>query len=38
MPLEQLSVIDFRAEALKELVPQWLELDAPDVFKSVMIL
>jgi 8-oxo-dGTP pyrophosphatase MutT (NUDIX family) len=37
VPLHQLSVIDFRAEPLRELVPQWLKTPASDVFRSVMI-
>lgn len=37
MPLHQLSEIDFRAEPLRELVLQWLEKPASDVFRSVMI-
>lgn len=37
VPLHQLSEIDFRAEPLRELVLQWLEKPASDVFRSVMI-
>ena len=37
LPLHQLSEIDFRAEPLRELVPQWLKTPASDVFRSVMI-
>jgi 8-oxo-dGTP pyrophosphatase MutT (NUDIX family) len=37
VPLHQLSEIDFRAEPLRELVPQWLKTPASDVFRSVMI-
>ena len=37
VPLHQLSEIDFRAEPLGELVPQWLKTPASDVFRSVMI-
>lgn len=37
VPLHQLSEIDFRAEPLRELVPQWLKTPASDVFGSVMI-
>ncbi len=37
VPLYQLSEIDFRAEPLRELVLQWLEKPASDVFRSVMI-
>lgn len=35
--LDQLSKIDFRAEPLKEIVPQWLKKPASDIFRSVMI-
>ncbi len=37
MPLNKLTEIDFRAEPLRELVPQWLKSPASDVFRSVMI-
>ena len=37
VPLHQLSEIDFRAEPLRELVPQWLKTPTSDVFRSVMI-
>jgi 8-oxo-dGTP diphosphatase len=37
VPLHQISEIDFRAEPLQELVPQWLKTPASDVFRSVMI-
>ena len=37
MPLRRLSEIDFRAEPLRELVPQWLKTPAADAFRSVMI-
>ncbi|PPE03062.1 NUDIX domain-containing protein [Holospora curviuscula] len=37
VPLHQISEIDFRAESLRELVLQWLEKPASDVFRSVMI-
>jgi 8-oxo-dGTP diphosphatase len=37
VPLHQLSEIDFRAEPLRELVPEWLKTPASDVFRSVMI-
>lgn len=37
VPLHQLSVIDFRASPLRELVPQWLKYPVSDVFRSVMI-
>jgi 8-oxo-dGTP diphosphatase len=37
VPLHQLSEIDFRAEPLRELVPQWLEKPNSDVLRSVMI-
>jgi 8-oxo-dGTP diphosphatase len=37
IPLHQLSEIDFRAEPLRELVPQWLKTPASNVFRSVMI-
>jgi 8-oxo-dGTP diphosphatase len=37
VPLHQISEIDFRAEPLRELVPQWLKYPASDVFRSVMI-
>ena len=37
VPLNQLSEIDFRAEPLKSLVPQWLQSAPANVFKSVMI-
>lgn len=37
IPLNQLSMIDFRAEPLKKLVPYWLEFSHSDIFKSVMI-
>lgn len=37
MPLDQLSHIDFRAEPLKTLLPQWLQANKPDTsFESVM--
>ena len=37
VPFHQLSEIDFRAEPLRELVPQWLKYPDSDVFRSVMI-
>lgn len=37
LPLNQLSEIDFRAQPLKELVPQWLKLSSSNALKSVMI-
>ncbi len=37
VPLHQLSEIDFRAEPLRELVPEWLKTPASNVFRSVMI-
>ena len=37
VPLHQLSEIDFRAEPLRELVPEWLKTPVSDVFRSVMI-
>lgn len=37
VPLSKLSEIDFRAEPLRELVPQWLKIPASNVFRSVMI-
>lgn len=37
MPLKQLSEIDFRAEPLKELIPEWLKSSTNHSFKSVMI-
>jgi 8-oxo-dGTP diphosphatase len=36
MPLNKLTEIDFRAEPLKKLVPQWLKLPVSHVFRSVM--
>ena len=35
--LDQLSEIDFRAEPLKTLIPQWLKIPNSDAFRSVMI-
>lgn len=37
MPLNQLKKIDFRAEPLKELIPEWLSQTTPHTFKSEMI-
>lgn len=37
MPLDQLSTIDFRAEPLKKLIPEWLNSDPNSSFKSVMV-
>lgn len=37
MPLNKLFDIDFRAEPLRELIPQWLGLDTNSAFRSVMI-
>ncbi|WPY00711.1 NUDIX domain-containing protein [Candidatus Trichorickettsia mobilis] len=37
VPLHQLSEIDFRAEPLREFVPEWLKTPVSDVFRSVMI-
>ncbi len=37
VPLHQLSEIDFRAERLRELVPEWLKTPVSDIFRSVMI-
>jgi 8-oxo-dGTP diphosphatase len=37
VPLHQLSEIDFRAEPLRDLVPEWLKTPASNVFRSVMI-
>ena len=37
MPLEKLVGIDFRAEPLRELVPQWLKSPSNHLFKSVMV-
>ncbi|HXH55391.1 MAG TPA: NUDIX domain-containing protein [Gammaproteobacteria bacterium] len=37
MPLDKLSEIDFRAEPLRKLVPQWLESPSNNAFESLMI-
>ncbi len=37
MPLDKLDTIDFRPEPLSELIPQWLNNDENNVFKSQMI-
>lgn len=37
MPLDKLSEIDFRAEPLKKLVPQWIRSPFNNSFESVMI-
>lgn len=37
IPLHELSEIDFRAEPLRELIPQWLNLDINNAFRSVML-
>lgn len=36
MPISRLVDIDFRAEPLRDLIPQWLEYDANNAFRSVM--
>jgi 8-oxo-dGTP diphosphatase len=36
IPLDKLPEIDFRAEPLRELIPQWLEADLNKSFKSMM--
>ena len=36
MPLDKLPEIDFRAEPLRELIPQWLGSDLKNSFRSVM--
>jgi len=38
MPLDKLQEIEFRAEPLKELIPEWLRAKpAASVFRSVMV-
>jgi ADP-ribose pyrophosphatase YjhB (NUDIX family) len=37
MPLSKISEIDFRAEPLRTLIPEWLGRTLNDAFKSVMI-
>ena len=36
IPLDELSMIDFRAEPLKKLIPKWLKLGQCEVFSSIM--
>ncbi len=36
MPLPKLQMIDFRAEPLKQLIPQWLKMDVGLAFESHM--
>lgn len=37
MPTDKLGEIDFRAEPLKKLIPEWLGLDVQKAFRSKMI-
>lgn len=37
VPLSNLSTLDFRPEPLKILVPQWLQSEPTEIFKSVMV-
>lgn len=37
MPLSKIAEIDFRAEPLKTLLPEWLKAAPNDAFRSVMI-
>ena len=37
IPLDTIKTIDFRAEPLKELIPQWLEHTVHTPFSSVML-
>lgn len=37
VPLSKLADIDFRAEPLRALIPEWLKLGSSSVFRSVMI-
>lgn len=37
VPLSNLSALDFRPEPLKTLVPQWLQSEPTEIFKSVMV-
>lgn len=37
IPLSKLGEIDIRADKLKNLIPQWLKLDAGKIFMSKMI-
>ncbi len=37
MPLAQLTQIDFRAEPLRTLLPQWLKATPNHTFQSVMV-
>jgi ADP-ribose pyrophosphatase YjhB (NUDIX family) len=37
LPLHEIGSIDFRPEPLKTLIPQWLNSDTNNAFRSVMI-